>query len=249
VYSRAPLEPGVASLLDPTTAEHVVRVLRLRAGAPLTLFDGRGGEFEGEIESIGRSGVRVAVGPHLPVERESPLAVTLLQGISRGERMDLVIQKATELGVRRIVPLEAERSVVRLDADTRGRRVAHWNAVAVSACEQCGRNRLPLIAPPGPLALALAPEADGAVRLILDPLAARGLVSLLGTGTAPVVVLIGPEGGLAEGERAAALAAGFVGCSVGPRILRTETAAIAALAAIQAIAGDLGGTTGRSQEA
>jgi 16S rRNA (uracil1498-N3)-methyltransferase len=188
------------------------------------------------------------VGAHHPSERESPLAVTLIQGISRGERMDLVIQKATELGVSCIVPLEAERSVVRLDADSRMRRLAHWSAVARSACEQCGRNRIPRIAQPGPLGSALAYEAPGAVRLILDPLAGRGLLSVLGTRAGPVVVLIGPEGGLAPAERAAALAAGFVGCRIGPRILRTETAAIAALAAIQAIAGDLGSAAAASQE-
>jgi 16S rRNA (uracil1498-N3)-methyltransferase len=235
-------------LLDVTAAEHVVRVLRLREGEALTLFDGRGGEYEAQIHSIGRGGVRVVVGAHHPSERESPLAVTLIQGISRGERMDLVIQKATELGVSCIVPLEAERSVVRLDADSRMRRLAHWSAVARSACEQCGRNRIPRIASPGPLGTALAHEAPGAVRLILDPLAGRGLLSVLGTRTAPVVVLIGPEGGLAPAERAAALAAGFVGCRIGPRILRTETAAIAALAAIQAIAGDLGSPAAASQE-
>lgn len=241
VHVAAPLASGAEVLLEGSAADHVGRVLRLRAGAAIVVFDGRGGEYAAEIVSIGRPGVRIAIGPHQPVERESALEITLVQGISRGERMDLIVQKATELGACRIVPFEAERSVVRLDDSTRPRRLAHWNAVAVGACEQCGRNRLPRVEEPCGLDAALARVAGVARRVLLDPLAEVGFAKLLPAGIASVAVLIGPEGGLAPAERAAAFTAGFVGCRLGPRVLRTETAAIAALAALQAIAGDLDG--------
>jgi 16S rRNA (uracil1498-N3)-methyltransferase len=176
---------------------------------------------------------------HVAVERESPLDITLLQGVARGERMDLIVQKATELGISRIVPVLAERSVVRLDARQGGRKREHWQAIAVSACEQCGRNRVPELSEPRGLGDALA----------VLPAAARCLLSVEGDTTLaafaansrgqPIVVLIGPEGGLAPNEERYALANGFVACRLGPRILRTETAGLAALAALQAIAGDL----------
>jgi 16S rRNA (uracil1498-N3)-methyltransferase len=240
VYSGAPLTSGGVLELEGSAADHVARVLRLRAGAEIIVFDGRGGEYPAELLAVDRHGVRVAVGAHRALERESPLELSLVQGISRGERMDLVVQKATELGVSRIVPYEAERSVVRLDAPGRARRLAHWQAVAAGACEQCGRNRLPRIDEPCGLEAALAGVAGAELRMLLDPLAATGVVSLLGAHPTTVAVLIGPEGGLAEGERARALQAGFVAARLGPRVLRTETAAITALAAVQAIAGDLG---------
>jgi 16S rRNA (uracil1498-N3)-methyltransferase len=243
VYSRAPLESGHVALLSGPSAEHVARVLRRRAGDALTVFDGRGGEFDARIESVGRPGVRITVGEHHNIERESPVGTTLLQGVSRGERMDFVVQKATELGVHRIVPVETERSVVRLDAAARTRRRDRWNAVAESACEQCGRNRIPEISEPCSLDAALGRVSALPVRVLLDPLATEGLSARLTAGAREVAVLIGPEGGLTEEECRSALAAGFDGCSLGPRILRTETAALAILVAIQSLAGDLGGSS------
>jgi 16S rRNA (uracil1498-N3)-methyltransferase len=240
VFTNEVLASGAQITLGECASKHLVRVLRVRSGAQIVLFDGRGGEYEGLIGELRREGVRVSVGAHRAVERESPLEITLVQGISRGERMDLVVQKATELGVARIVALQAERSVVRLDEHMRARRLAHWNAVAIGACEQCGRNRPPQLLGPATLGEALALSSPAALRLLLDPLAPTGIGSMLRPPPASVALLIGPEGGLTEAEIAAAALAGFRGCTLGPRVLRTETAALAALAAIAALAGDLG---------
>ena len=185
----------------------------------------------------GKAGARVAVGAYSAVERESPLQLTLLQGVARGERMDAIVQKATELGVQRIVPLSCEFSVVRLDAASRQRRAEHWRAVAIAACEQCGRNRVPQIEP-----IAEFSEACGAgedeLRLMLLPQAPDALVALA-AGLHRAVLLVGPEGGLSGREQLQAQRAGFRACRLGPRILRTETAPLAALAVLQALAGDL----------
>jgi 16S rRNA (uracil1498-N3)-methyltransferase len=225
-------------------AAHVAKVLRLRAGAALTLFDGRGGQYEAQILALGRHGVQVRVGAHEPIERESPLAVTLLQCLVRTERMDWIVQKATELGVAAIVPVASEHSVVRLDESSAQRRLAHWQAVAVSACEQCGRNRVPTVraavafeaacaqAKGNGAQLMLAPEAPRSLADAVHPLAAAAPVSALS-------LLIGPEGGFSEAERAIARDCGFIGCRLGPRILRAETAPLAALATLQALLGDL----------
>jgi 16S rRNA (uracil1498-N3)-methyltransferase len=238
IYVGSALAPNTELLLPRGAADHLLRVLRLRPGAALTLFDGRGGEYAARLMGAERGAARVAVGEHSSIERESPLSVTLLQGLARGERMDLIVQKATELGVRAIVPLLTERSVVRLDAAQSRKRLAHWQAIAVGACEQCGRNLLPQIGPltefsrVGELALAGA-------RLLLEP---HGLQTLPGalSGHTEVAMLIGPEGGLSDAEVEAALEADFVPCRLGPRVLRAETAPLAALAALQLLAGDLG---------
>jgi 16S rRNA (uracil1498-N3)-methyltransferase len=215
-------------------------VLRLKTGDVLTLFNGRGGESEARIEGAKGASVTVAVGEHRTVERESPLHVTLAQGIARGERMDLVVQKATELGVRTLVPLLTGRSVVRLDAQQAARKVSHWLAVAVGACEQCGRNRLPGVTAPRRLSEFVrdrAAPSDGA-RLLLSPHAKLTLRELPRPLTA-VTVLIGPEGGLTDEEVQAALGAGYTAVRLGPRMLRTETAAIVALTVLQQQFGDL----------
>jgi 16S rRNA (uracil1498-N3)-methyltransferase len=216
----------------------MVRVLRLGAGADLTLFDGAGGEYAARIASLRKDAVLVDVGAYAAVERESPLAVTLAQGVSRGERMDWVMQKATELGVRRIVPLITQRSVVRLDARQAEKKSQHWRGISIAACEQCGRNRLPELAAPVGLQEFLASEAhaDG-TRLLLAPAGSVRIGELKSLQN--LILLIGPEGGLAPEEGAAAMAQGFVAVRLGPRILRTETAAIAALAALQQAYGDL----------
>jgi 16S rRNA (uracil1498-N3)-methyltransferase len=240
VYVDQPLAPDSRVRLEGAAANHIRRVLRLAPGDALTLFDGRGGEYEARIEALRKDTVQVAIGEYHAVERESPLAIALAQGVSRGERMDLVVQKATELGVRRILPVLSERTVVRLDAAHAAARMRHWRAIAVGACEQCGRNSVPEVAPP----LAFPEFLRSAASR--DPQSARIVLSAGGglrirdlDGSRGLVLLIGPEGGLSEPEQRAAADAGFRALSLGPRVLRTETAAIAALAAIQQQLGDL----------
>ncbi|HET9865215.1 MAG TPA: 16S rRNA (uracil(1498)-N(3))-methyltransferase [Steroidobacteraceae bacterium] len=237
IHVPGPLVSGQEITLPAQAAEHLVRVLRLSPGAPLILFDGAGGEYAATISAAGKQ-VRARVLEHRAVERESPLDITLLQGIARGERMDLIVQKATELGVRRIVPLLTERSVVRLEAKQRARKHEHWRSIAVSACEQCGRDRVPQVDAPVGLGDAIAGLAAGGLRCLLAADGARSLPRAARTAPGAIALLIGPEGGLAEGERKFALANSFETLRLGPRIMRTETAGLAALAALQAIAGD-----------
>lgn len=228
--------------LPRAAAEHVTRVLRLGVGAALVLFDGHGGEHRATLTQAGRNGARARLEGFTPAERESPLALTLLQGVSRAEKMDWVLQKATELGVAAIQPVLAERSVTRLDAERAERREQHWLGVLRSACEQCGRNRVPRLLPPQPLDAACAafraasPEALG---VMLDPRAGTPLAGVARASIRAAGLLIGPEGGWSDAEIATARDRGFTGVRFGPRVLRTETAAIAALAALQAWAGDL----------
>jgi 16S rRNA (uracil1498-N3)-methyltransferase len=238
VFVDTPLECGARVTLRGNAAGHVTRVLRLRPGAPLTLFNGRGGEFAGRIEAARGDAVTVAVAEASATERESPLLLTLAQGVSRGERMDLIVQKATELGVARLLPLLTERSVVRLDAKAAARKLAHWRGIAIAACEQSGRNRLPSLTEPLELREFLAGKAEDGTRLLLSPGAALGIADVPRPAGA-VTVLIGPEGGLSAEEQERAVAAGFLGVRLGPRVLRTETAAIAALSLLQRQFGDL----------
>jgi len=238
VFVEQKLISGKGVGLPEQAGLHLTRVLRLGEGAPVTLFDGSGGEYAGTLERDGKK-IWARVGTHSAIERESPLAVTLIQGVARGERMDLIIQKATELGVTRIVPVFAERSVVKVDANKGARKLEHWRSIAISACEQCGRNRVPDVTEPAPLGDAVrALEAGSACYLL-----AAGAQDSLATAVRrdigkPVVLMIGPEGGLADAERDFAGAHGFTACSMGPRTLRTETAGLAALAILQTIAGD-----------
>ena len=243
VYVDAELEPGTRIALAGSAASHVTRVLRLRTGETLTLFNGRGGEYAARIDASQRDSVTLAVAERAATERESPLALTLAQGVSRGERMDWVVQKATELGVTAFAPLLTERSVVRLDAQQSGRKLNHWRAIAIAACEQCGRNRLPQIAAPVTLREFLSNPAGGGsttrtARILLSPAADRRIADLRPAPEA-IAVLIGPEGGLTQEEQEAALAAGFIAMRLGPRVLRTETAAVAALSVLQREFGDL----------
>jgi 16S rRNA (uracil1498-N3)-methyltransferase len=242
VHVEGPLTSGKRITLEGNAASHITRVLRLRVGAALVVFDGSGGEYEASIDKAHGGAVTVAIGEHRAIERESPLALTLAQGVSRGERMDLVVQKATELGVTQLVPVLTERSVVRLTAQQSDRKVNHWRAIAIAACEQCGRNRLPSVAPPVALAAFLRGEestgAAGHTRLLLSPEGTATLQDLLRPGANALTVLIGPEGGLTDEEEQAAVAAGFSPVRLGPRVLRTETAAIAALALLQRERGD-----------
>lgn len=223
-------------VLDDNAGRHVAKVLRLANGAALRLFDGQGGEYSAAIKEVGKREVTVNVGEHSPIEVESPLIVTLAQGISKGERMDFTIQKAVELGVQRIVPLDTEHSVVNLKGDRRDKKLEHWRGVIISACEQCGRNTLPELLPMQSLNSWLEVPQEG-TGILLDH-RAKGSISTLEKPTA-VTLLIGPEGGLSDTERATAYEMGYTGLCLGPRVLRTETAALTALAALQSQWGDL----------
>jgi 16S rRNA (uracil1498-N3)-methyltransferase len=226
-------------------AQHLTRVLRLEVGAPLRVFDGRGHEFDATLEAVRRDAASVRLGTPVQPLAESPLQVTLLQGIARGEKMDLILQKATELGVTRVVPLTMARSNVRLDAASAARKQQHWQAVAGSAAEQCGRAWVPEIAAATPLPdavqatgaqlkLLLAPDADAAtLRTLLDAQGESDQKRM------SICLLVGPEGGFDAEEIHIAREAGFRACRLGPRVLRTETAAFAALAALQFALGDL----------
>jgi 16S rRNA (uracil1498-N3)-methyltransferase len=227
---------GVCAV-PPEQAHHVAHVLRLTVGDPVIAFDGAGREYAATIRGISKNGVTLTVGEPRSVDRESPLDATLAQGISAGERMDYTVQKAVELGVRAIQPLAAERSVVRLNRERAEKRVAHWQAVAVAACEQCGRNRVPQVLPVAPLEVWLAAVPGNAARFMLSPRASVRLGELERPRGA-IVLLAGPEGGLSPREHESAVATGFTEVKLGPRVLRTETAAIAALAAMQTLWGD-----------
>jgi 16S rRNA (uracil1498-N3)-methyltransferase len=217
-------------------AHHVIHVLRLQAGAPLTLFDGLGIEYSALIKRIDKGGLTLTITGRRSVSRESPLITVLAQGISSGERMDYTVQKCVELGITAIQPLITQRSVVRLTGERAGKRVAHWQSVAAAACEQCGRNLMPTILPVQPLTQWLGAPAKG-TRYLLSPHAATRLRDLE-PPQGPLTLLVGPEGGWNEGEAEAARTQGFKPLALGPRVLRTETAAVAALAAMQAVWGD-----------
>ena len=229
---------GVCDLPD-DASHHLSHVLRLASGDAVVIFDGRGHEYDATIERVSKSGMRVKLGPARAIDRESRLEVRLAQGISSGDRMDYTIQKAVELGVYAIQPLSTERSVVRLDATRAAKRIAHWRSVAIAACEQCGRNRVPEIAPIASLTGWLGSLRGGSLRLTLSPNASAKLATVVRDDSLPVILLVGPEGGLAPREEDDARAAGFTAVRLGPRVLRTETAAVAALAALQALRGDL----------
>ncbi len=249
VYVDAALSSGGVLEMPAVAAAHLTKVLRARSGDELILFSGDGREFAGVIESIRGSRVTVAVGGAHGVDRESPLAVTLVQCVPRGDRMDFIVQKATELGVARIVPVLSQRSVVRLDPAQAESKAAHWRAVAVNACEQCGRNRLPVIEAPCQLIRYLGdsygrisarsdvPSDANGPRLLLEPdLGSSGDTLAV---RAAVDIAIGPEGGFTAEEIETFRVCEFRTVRLGPRVLRTETAALAAIAWLQSRFGDL----------
>ena len=237
LYCDLPLALGAEIALPEAAARHAVTVLRLQAGDRLRLFNGAGGEYDASLVAVSKREARVRLSAFHAAGRESPLRITLALGISAGERMDYSLQKATELGVTAIQPLATERSVVKLSGERADKRLQHWQHVVVSACEQCGRDRVPAVAPVQKLFAYLA-EVDRNQRLLLlSPDAAVPLKRV--QPAADVVLLVGAEGGLAPAEYAAAVASGFEAVSLGPRILRTETAPVAALAVLQALWGDL----------
>ena len=234
----APLSVGTSLALPETAANHLARVLRLREGDACVLFNGDGHDYDACLTAISKRGVVADITGARVIDTESPLHVTLLQGIARGEKMDLILQKATELGVAAFIPVMAERTEVKLDAERAEKRVAHWRSVVASACEQSGRARLPTLSAPAALADAARAVGADATKLTLDPTGEVSLATVGITGGS-VVVAIGPEGGWSPRDRDALSAAGFTGLRLGPRILRTETAGLAAIAALQSRFGDL----------
>ncbi len=237
LYLPVPLTVGATVALNDNAFNHAVRALRLKPGAALILFDGAGGACAATLADVGKRDAWARVAEALPGEVESPLWVVLAQGVSRGEKMDYTLQKAVELGVAVIQPLFAERGGIGLTGERLARKTQHWRGIVIGACEQCGRNRLPELREPLPLAEWLRQSVEPGLRLLLDPLAERGLRGLE-PPTGVVTLLIGPEGGLSSAETAQARQAGFTGVRLGPRVLRTETAGVAALAAVQALWGD-----------
>lgn len=222
----------------PAQALAHLRARRARVGDALRLFDGGGEEWRGELLALERRRAVVRVTGRLAHSVESPLRVTLVQGISKGDRMDFAVQKAVELGVHRILPAFTEHGVVNLDAERAARRAEHWRRVAVSACEQCGRNRVPEVAEPRPLDV-IWPEIESLTGVVLDPTGDGRLADL--PAAADFALIVGPEGGLSEREQRTAIERGCLRLALGPRILRTETAAIVALTALQIGHGDLAG--------
>ena len=239
-FCPLPLTAG-ASLNLPDGAARHVQVLRLQPGDSVTLFNGEGGEFEAKVTRMGRSDVQVKVGTHALVEREAARAVHLVLGTPANERMDWLVEKATELGVASVTPLVTERSVLRLSGERAQKKQAHWQAIAVAASEQCGRNRVPAIQPLQTLADWLKTEAAkplseaGTTRLLLSLSPASQVLSQATANGGPVIFLSGPEGGLSTAEEAAALACGFAPVTLGPRVLRAETAPLAALVTLAAL--------------
>jgi 16S rRNA (uracil1498-N3)-methyltransferase len=240
-HCAVPLDPtqvGAEIALPDAVAHHAVRVLRLAEGDALVLFDGTGGEYRGTLAAVDRHGARVRVDGFDPVDRESTLAVTLVQAIIAADAMEIALRKAVELGAAAVVPVFAARSQGSPAGDKAGKRLAHWRQIAVAACEQCGRNHVPPVASPTTFAEWLQRfDAASAPALMLVPGGGRSLAAAAAV-VAPRSVLIGPEGGWTDEEIARANASGVATVHLGRRVLRSETATIAALATINAIAGD-----------
>lgn len=231
------LEEGMPLTLEDGAFRHLVQVLRLREGETFIAFNGQGGEFEAVLTGVDKRRAEARLLARQDVSRESPLDLSLAQCVSKGERMDYTLQKAVELGVTRIVPLISSRSVVRLDGERWEKKLEHWRGVVISACEQSGRTYVPDVQAPVALPTWLDDESARGTRLTLDP-EGHHCLRELPQPNGPVTLLVGPEGGLSELELHHAQEAGFTGIRMGPRVLRTETAGVAALAALQALWGD-----------
>jgi 16S rRNA (uracil1498-N3)-methyltransferase len=226
--------------LDARLAHHAFRVLRLRRGDAVTLFDGTGGEWEASVHSLDAKRMTVVVGGHAPVERESPLRTCIVQALSSGERMTFTLEKCVELGATRFQPVESERSVVRLKDERAQRRQQHWQQVVIAACEQCGRNTVPIVAESLALVRWLATLPTKVRGIVLSPDGAQPLARIGNSAglDEELLIAVGPEGGFTDIELDLLERRGFVRVNLGPRTLRTETAAAAALAALQACFGD-----------
>jgi 16S rRNA (uracil1498-N3)-methyltransferase len=233
-YVDAPLRAGGVCALSEDAAHHAVHVLRLREGDEVTLFNGRGGEFAARIASIQRLKIALDLLQHRAIEREPAFRVTLVQGVSAGERMDSTVRKAVELGVTELQPVLATRSVARPKGERADSRRAHWQKVVIAACEQCGRNRIPQVQPL--LAVSEYRPDPGAAKILLSPSARLPFSKSLNGNQ--FVLAAGPEAGFTAEEEAILVNAGFTPASLGPRVLRTETASVAALAALNALRGD-----------
>jgi 16S rRNA (uracil1498-N3)-methyltransferase len=238
LFVDAELSAKARLVLPEDTAHHAARVLRLRDGELALLFDGRGGEYEARLSLPGRGQVVAEIGERRDVERESPLAVTLVQAVSSGEKMDFTIQKAVELGVAAIQPVLTMKSVVRLSAEREIKKLAHWKRVAIAACEQCGRNRVPVVREAMSVEAYSGAPGEASLRLLLSPEGKAGLKDMKQQIGPTVIIAAGPEAGFSAEEELLLQRAGFVPVRLGQRILRTETAALAALAALNALAGD-----------
>lgn len=238
IYCPEMPEKGASARLDDRAAKHLVRVLRLGTGAEISLFDGRGREHRAVLSSTGSREVIAQVQDPIESSSESPLDVSLVQGISRGDRMDFVVQKATELGISRIQPIITTRSVVRLDRTRAEKKRLHWQSVAASACEQCGRSVVPDIGTPQPMSDALRECDQETLKLLMDTSGGKSLREFAPSARG-TILLIGPEGGFDDAEREIAIDSGFEAVYLGPRVLRTETATLAALAVMQSLWGDL----------
>lgn len=237
-YLPLPLETGNTVTLKDNAFRHAIQVLRLRSESPVVLFNGQGGEFQATLQQVERRRASVRIEAFIDRETESPLDITLIQAISKGERMDYTLQKAVELGVHHIIPVFSEHSVVNLSAERLQKRRQHWQGVIIGACEQCGRNRLPTLSEPVALKTWLNSHDKSSLNLLLNPTAESSFKSLLRTTDKPIDLLIGPEGGLSPDEITLAEQTGFTGIRLGPRILRTETAGVVALTALQMLWGD-----------
>jgi 16S rRNA (uracil1498-N3)-methyltransferase len=238
LYLPLTLVEGKTPELGEQSSHHVTHVLRLRPGAAVRVFDGMGCEHEAMIREVRRTQVTVEIGKAVVSIPEPPFAITLAQGIPRGDRMDIILQKAVELGVTNVQPLWTARSQTRASGAGLEKRLRHWQGVMISACEQCGRATLPRLETPVEYHSWLTGIPHHNCRILLDPDARQSLGTMQSPGTT-ILMLVGPEGGISPGETTLAVAAGFKPVRLGPRILRTETAALAMLAGLQALWGDL----------
>lgn len=236
-FVEAPLGIGATVTLGEQASAHLVRVLRRSVGDECVLFNGDGCDYPARLVSVAKKAAQAEVLAAAPLDNESPLQLTLVQALARGEKMDWILQKGTELGVSAFAPVLTERTEVRLDAERALRRLAHWTGVVVAACEQSGRARVPRIHEPRSLAEHAAASDSTHLRLALDPRATQTLSGL--APRVPVELVVGPEGGLSERDLASLGAAGYVGVRLGPRVLRTETAGLTAVTLLQALYGDL----------
>jgi 16S rRNA (uracil1498-N3)-methyltransferase len=239
IFQPISLYPGEKVTLDSSASHHLVNVLRVKEEESITIFNGQGGEYRALISVISKKKVEVEIKEFVSRDVESSLSLHLAQGISRGEKMDLTIQKAVELGVKKIIPLFTERSTVKLDAERREKRMQHWRSIVISACEQSGRNHIPEFLPLDTLDHAL-PTFQQTWRFILSPHEGKSLKHLPIQSNDQLLLLVGPEGGFSKKEMTKVLNQGFIPLNLGPRVLRTETAGLAALTALQCMFGDMG---------
>lgn len=238
VFQAATLTQGASIELDANASHHIARVLRARLHDKVIIFNGLGGEYNAVITEITKKSVRVLIADFNAKEAESPLELWLAQGISRGEKMDYTIQKAVELGVKKIIPLFTERCTIKLNQERLSKRLEHWQAIAISACEQSGRNCIPEILTPATLEKTL-PSMQAKWRFVLSPHVSQKMRTIQIESYQPVVLLIGPEGGLSDNEMSLVKMHHFLPLNLGPRVMRTETAAVAAITALQCYFGDM----------